>query len=278
MCISRRDAKIRERQSCYKNIVIRVRARAVTPRVAPAELENRFVNEGSEARPAFILRRVIGVVLYVGLFGILLFAPAGTLRWWRAWILLGVLLVVRIIGFLSMLRANRDLLRERSRLPVQKGQPLADKFLLPLFMAAFAGLVAFNSLDRFRFRLMAEPSSIVSAGGLLMFVAGWWLVTVALRTNAFAATVVRHQNERRHTVIDTGVYSVVRHPMYAGLIPVMVGMCLWLGSYAASLMVTIPIGILILRITIEERLLGQKLEGYGAYAAKVRSRLIAGIW
>lgn len=236
------------------------------------------MNEGSEVRPAFIIRPVIGVVLYVGLFGTLLFVPAGTLKWRRAWILLGVLFVARLLGVLSLLRVNRELLRERSKLPVQKGQPLADKILLPLFMAAFAGLVAFNSLDLFRLRLMAEPSSIVSAGGLLMFVAGWWVVTVALRTNAFAATVVRHQNERRHTVIDTGVYSVVRHPMYAGLIPVMVGMCLWLGSYAAALMVTVPIGILILRLTIEERVLGQKLEGYGAYAAKVRSRLIPGIW
>ena len=82
-------------------------------RVAPAELENRFVNEGSEARLAFILlRHVIGVVLYVGLFGILLFAPAGTLRWWRAWILLGVLLVVRIIGVERVSREPRPVARE----------------------------------------------------------------------------------------------------------------------------------------------------------------------
>ena len=232
----------------------------------------------SDTRPLTILRHVTGVVLYVLLFALLLFAPAGTLHWPRAWILLGVLLIVRLVAVVSVLRVNPTLLSERSRFPLQQGQPLADKILLPAFMAAFAGLIAFNALDRFRWRLTTPPNPLLSAGGLLLFVAGWWLVTLALRTNAFAATVVRHQDERQHAVIDTGVYRVVRHPMYAGMIPVMVGMCLWLGSYAAALLVTVPVGILILRIQIEEQLLRQKLDGYDKYAAKVRSRLIPGIW
>ena len=215
------------------------------------------MNEHSEARPQSIIRHLTGVVLYVVLFGILLFVPAWTLKWRRAWILLAVLLIVRTAGVVSVLRVNGGVLRERSKLPLQQGQPLADKLLLPLFMAAFAGLVAFNSLDLFRFHLMATPNAVVSAAGLVLFAAGWWLVTVALRTNAFASTVVRHQDERQHSLIDTGVYRVVRHPMYAGLVPVMVGMSLWLGSYAAALLAAVPIGILILRIAIEEQVLQQ---------------------
>ncbi len=70
--------------------------------------------------------------------------------------------------------------------------------------------------------------------GLLLFVGGWAIVTLALRENAFAAPVVKHQADRHQTVIDTGLYRVVRHPMYGGFIPVVVGMPLWLGSSSMS--------------------------------------------
>jgi protein-S-isoprenylcysteine O-methyltransferase Ste14 len=104
------------------------------------------------------------------------------------------------------------------------------------------------------------------------------MIALVLKTNAFAATVIRHQEERQHAVVDTGVYSIVRHPMYAGLVPVMVGMCLWLESYAAAFLVSIPVGILVLRIRLEERFLRRELKGYDEYAARVRRRLIPGLW
>ena len=194
------------------------------------------------------IRAITGVIGYVGLFACLLFLPAGTLNWWRAWVLLGVLFVARVSSTLSILRVNKALLIERSKLPLQKGQPLADKALLISFM------------------------------GLLLFVTGWWIIALVLKTNAFAATVIRHQEERQHAVVDTGVYSIVRHPMYAGLVPVMVGMCLWLESYAAAFLASIPVGILILRIRLEERFLRRELKGYDEYAARVRRRLIPGLW
>jgi protein-S-isoprenylcysteine O-methyltransferase Ste14 len=146
------------------------------------------------------------------------------------------------------------------------------------FMAATAGLVAFTALDVFRLHLLGRPLFAASLGGMLLFIGGNWIITSVLRTNAFAWIVVRHQAERGHTVVNTGVYRVVRHPMYAGLIPTQVGMCLWLQSYAAALLAVVPIGILVARIVLEERLLGGELEGYDAYMAKVRYRLIPGVW
>ena len=104
------------------------------------------------------------------------------------------------------------------------------------------------------------------------------MVALSLATNAFAVTVVRHQEERHHTVVDSGPYGVVRHPMYLGHVGVIVGMCLWLESYAAALAASVPIGILMLRIVLEERLLRQKLEGYDDYTTRVRWRLISGLW
>jgi protein-S-isoprenylcysteine O-methyltransferase Ste14 len=224
------------------------------------------------------MRLIAGIVAYVGLFAMLLFVPAGTVDWWRAWVLLGVLLVVRAATTASVVRVNRGLLVERSRLPIHGGQPLADRVLLIAFMSAFAALVAFCSLDVFRLHLMPPPPSVVSFLGILLFVAGWWIVALVLRTNAFAATVVRYQEERNHALVDSGVYAVVRHPMYAGLIPVLAGMCLWLQSYASALLALVPIGILAARIVLEERFLRRTLAGYDAYTARVRRRLIPGIW
>ena len=225
-----------------------------------------------------MLRQIVGVVFYTMLFVAFLFAPAGTLDWWRGWVFIVVLFVVGLVSTVGLYRVNRDLLVERSKLPVQPGQPLADKVLLLSFMASYAALVSFITLDVFRFHLMPGPGPVVAWLGLGLYLAGSWMVFVALRTNAFAAAVVRHQTERHHAVVDTGVYSYVRHPMYAGLAPLVVGMCLWLGSYAAALAALVPLGILAARIVLEERFLRRELEGYDEYTRRVRYRLIPGVW
>lgn len=224
------------------------------------------------------VRSIIGVMGYVALFAVLLFLPAGTFHWRRAWVLLTVLFVVRTVGALRLIRVDEGLLLERSKPPIQPGQPTLDKVLLLSVMATYAGLVAFAALDVFRLNWIGRPQPAISISGLILFVIGWWIVTLALETNKFAARVVRYQEERLHTVVDTGVYSIVRHPMYAGLVLVMVGMCLWLQSYAAALAAIIPGSILALRIVIEERLLRQELKGYEAYVSRVRHRLIPGLW
>jgi len=223
-------------------------------------------------------RAAAGIAAYVGLFALLLFVPAGTLDWWRARVLLGVLLVMRIVGTVGAIRVNPELLAERSGLPLHRGQPLADRVLLLSFMASFAALVAFCPLDVFRLRLLPRPPAAVSLAGLVLFAAGWWIIARVLRTNAFAVRVVRHQPERRQTLVDTGVYAVVRHPMYAGIIPVLVGMCLWLQSTAGALLALVPIAILAARIVLEERFLRRALPGYDAYTARVRWRLVPRLW
>ena len=114
--------------------------------------------------------------------------------------------------------------------------------------------------------------------GLALFAAGAALVLKALETNAFAVRVVRHQPERGHRVVDVGVYRVVRHPMYAGLCAVMIGVPLWLGSTLGLLCAIVPILVLALRIGVEERVLRAAVPGYPAYAQRVRNRLVPGVW
>jgi len=103
--------------------------------------------------------------------------------------------------------------------------------------------------------VLPSPPLFLANLGLVLFALGWMIKALALRANAFAVTVVRLQNERQHAVVDTGVYRVVRHPMYAGSPLVHVGLSLWVGSYTAVLFATIPLGLLMVRIGLEERFL-----------------------
>ncbi len=204
----------------------------------------------------------------VAIFGGLLFLPTRNLSWWRAWVFLGVVLVGAAASTVSVRLASRALLEERFKSPVQEGQPLADKIIVILLIATFVGVIAFIPIDVFRLHLMARPNRFVSSAGLVLFVAGWWVMTLALRANPFAAPVVKHQEDRRQVAIDSGLYSLVRHPMYAGAITLFVGMPLWLESYAATILASIPAGLLVLRIHIEERFLRRELPGYAAYARR----------
>jgi protein-S-isoprenylcysteine O-methyltransferase Ste14 len=225
----------------------------------------------------FALKLIYGVVMQTALFGVLLFVPARTVAWPRAWVfIVGVAVATAMTMF--YLRNREDLINERLKGPLQKGQPLVDKIVLNLFLASFCGVIIFIPLDVFRFHLTAEPGVWISLLGLGLIGGGWWLIALALHENTFAAPVVKYQQERHQGVIDSGVYSTVRHPMYAGGVPFIVGSCLWLGSYVAALLAVVPIAIIMLRIQIEERFLRQQLDGYQAYTERTRYRLIPFLW
>jgi protein-S-isoprenylcysteine O-methyltransferase Ste14 len=226
----------------------------------------------------FILRLIFGIILNVIIFGGLLFVPAGTLEWWRAGVFLGVIVVAAFVTMVTVFTSREDLLKERFKPPIQKGQPLSDKVVVLLLLTTFCGLVAFIPVDVFRLHLIRKPGPLISSVGLVLFVAGWWIISLAFRENAFAAPVVKHQEERHQTVVDTGVYSIVRHPMYAGAVLLLIGMPLWLESYAAALLASVPIGMLVVRIRIEERFLSRELPGYDTYTKRVRYRLIPFAW
>ena len=221
---------------------------------------------------------IAGLISNVAFYGLLLVVPAGTLHWWRAWVFLAVALVVTAVAVWRIARDNADLLSQRAREIVQKGQPLWDRILVILLVVSYVAQIIFIPLDVFRLHLMHKPGMLVSFFGLALFVAGWWIMTLAMKINPFAVPVVRLQEERHQRVIDTGVYAVVRHPMYAGFAPMAVGPALWLQSYAAALLAIVPIAVLAVRSVFEERFLKRKLKGYEAYTEKVRYRLIPFIW
>jgi protein-S-isoprenylcysteine O-methyltransferase Ste14 len=221
---------------------------------------------------------IAGVAFNVALYAVLLFVPAGTLHWWRAWVFLAITVAVMAMAIFSILPDNADLLSQRAKGIIQKGQPPWDRILVILLVVSFVGQILFIPLDVFRFHLMPKPGGLVSFLGFTLYVAGWWIMTLAMKVNPFAVPVVRLQEERHQRVVDAGIYAVVRHPMYAGFVPMVVGPALWLGSYTAALLAIVPIAVLAVRSVLDERFLKRELNGYHTYTEKVRYRLIPFVW
>jgi len=210
---------------------------------------------------------------------ILLLVSAGTLAWWRAWVLVGVMLVVRISSAVAVHRVNPALIEERAKLPIHGDQPRTDRLLVFAVLGmGFVGLPIIAGFDVFRWHVLSRPVPMISLLGLVVFTVGWVIKGLALRANAFATNVVRLQRERRHAVADTGVYRIVRHPFYAATPLVFVGLGLWLESYTTALLAAIPTSIVIVRLCLEERFLRRELPGYDQYAERVRYRLLPGVW
>ena len=223
-----------------------------------------------------VIARLLADALLVGS---LLFLSAGTLSWWRAWVLLAVLLIVRAAGAFVVQRVSPDLLRERAGLPVHRDQPWSDRVLLLAVLATgFLGLPVIAGLDAVRWHGSPPPPHWLSSLGLVLFALGWTVKNLALHANAYAVTVVRLQGERAQVVSDTGPYRIVRHPFYAADPLILVGLGLWLESYLAVLCAVLPTALMVARLVLEERFLRRELRGYTAYAERVRFRLVPGIW
>src|SRR5690242_12228253 len=223
-----------------------------------------------------VVARVIGDSVLVAL---LLFSAAHTLAWPRAWILLVAMLGTRLAGALAVYRAHPALMRERAALPIHDAQPVHDRVLvLAILATGFLGLPALAGLDVFHWRLLPPPAPLLADAGLLLFVLGWSLKSLALYANAFAIPVIRPQAERAQTVVDSGPYAVVRHPFYAADPLIFIGLSFWLESSAAALGALVPLALMMRRVQLEEHFLLATLPGYSAYARRVRFRLVPGVW
>jgi protein-S-isoprenylcysteine O-methyltransferase Ste14 len=223
--------------------------------------------------------RVLGGVIYAALiFAAIVLLPGRAWYWPRAWIFLVLTVVGTLATSIVLQVRSPGLLKERWGAPVQRGQPVRDRILVLLLVAGFCGSLAFASWDGHQRRLLPPPSLAVALAGLIVAALGWTLMSAAMLQNAFAAPVVKLQPERGQHVIDTGVYSLVRHPMYSGAALFMLGTAVWLGSWAGAIATLVPDVVMALRIVSEERFLAQGLPGYTAYRARVRWRLIPFVW
>ncbi len=199
------------------------------------------------------------------------FLPAGTLDYWQAWVYLAILLLPMCLVVAYFLKNEPELLERRMRLKEKEPEQKAIILLsYPFFLAAFL----LPGFDR-RFGWSAVPPRLVMAADVIVLVSYGFFFRV-MRENRFLSRVV--EVDRKQKVISTGPYAVVRHPMYAAVIPMYFFSPLALGSFWALVPAAFVPLILIARIFNEEKVLGRDLEGYTDYTRRVKYRLIPGIW
>lgn len=205
------------------------------------------------------------------LLGVLIFVPAGSLRFWQGWLLMGILFVPMFIAGLVMLARNPNLLRKRlNAKEEEKEQKTVVALSGLLFIAAFvvAGL-------NWRFQWIVLPDWAVWTAAAV-FLACYLLYAEVLRENTYLSRTIEVQENQK--VVDTGLYGIVRHPMYMATTLLFLAMPLVLASPISFLILLLYIPLIAKRIKNEESVLEEGLEGYKEYKTKVRYRMIPFIW
>ena len=214
-----------------------------------------------------IAKFIFGVVL----IGILVFLPAGTLSFLNGWLFMGILFVPMFLAGIVMMIKNPDLLRSRLEAKEKRQeQSVVIKLSGLMFLAGF--VVA--GLD-YRFGWLTLPKGVVM-GAVIAFVVAYVLYAEVLRENTYLSRTIKVQEGQK--VVDTGLYGVVRHPMYSATLILFLSMPLVLGSVFAFLIFLLYPLIIAKRIRDEEKFLEKELDGYIEYKQKVKYRLIPFIW
>lgn len=207
-------------------------------------------------------------------FGLMLFLAAGTFNYWRAWVFLVVYALSMWIFGIYLLRTNPLALQRRMRAgPAAETRMVQKVVIIGWYLSLVAMLVA-SALDH-RFGWSAVPTMICLVGDVLVAVARGGTMLVVIQ-NSYAAATVRV--EAGQTLVSTGLYGLVRHPLYTGNVILMVSIPLALGSYWGFVFVIPGLLVLALRIRDEEKLLHEGLDGYREYTQTVRYRLVPHLW
>lgn len=223
-------------------------------------MENSLLKEA-------LAKYITGLVIFL----LVLFVPAGTLHYWQGWLLTALLFAPMLLVGILLLRKNPALLRRRlNDKETESQQKQVVLMCMGMFLAAFilAGLHV-----RFGWRLLP---AWVSWTASVVFLIGYALYAEVIRENAYLSRVVEVQKDQK--VVDTGLYGLVRHPMYMATLLLFLAMPLVLGCAVSFLIMLLYIPVIMKRIRNEEQVLEQGLAGYREYREKVRYRLIPFLW
>lgn len=214
-----------------------------------------------------ILKFLLGFVFV----GLLIFVPAGTIEFWNGWLFMGILFIPMFFAGIVMMIKNPELLKKRlNAKEKQNEQNIVIKLSGCMFLAGFivAGL-------NFRFDWNMLPTA-VSTGAAVVFLLAYLLYAEVLRENTYLSRTIEIQENQK--VIDTGLYGIIRHPMYSATVLLFLAMPLVLGSLLSFVIFLAYPFIIAKRIKNEEMLLEKELDGYQEYKKKVKYRLIPFIW
>jgi protein-S-isoprenylcysteine O-methyltransferase Ste14 len=236
-----------------------------------------FMAALADSHPGLMRKFIRRTAVSLLVLGAILFGSAGTLDWPEAWIYLALAAVMSFGGGVWLARHDPDLLRERLGSLIQREQKGWDKALMAVMLALWIGWLALMGLDAVRFGWSEVPLALQAVGFALICV-GSYVVWLTLKANSYAAPVIKIQEARGHSVVTTGPYAYVRHPMYAGALLFIAGVPLLLGSWWGLVAGAGLILVIALRAVLEERTLTAELAGYADYASRVRYRLVPRLW
>lgn len=214
---------------------------------------------------AYLVPAIIMIVM-----GLVLFLPAGSLKFWPAWIWWSIISAMTLFITTYFLKRDPQLLSRRMKVKEKEQQP--DIIRILSFLSLFAYLVP--GID-YRYHWSAVPAWIIIAANVLVLL-GYVFIFLVFKENSYASTII--QVEKEQQVITTGPYAIVRHPMYTGLLMMQLFTPLALGSYWALIFALLFIPTIIFRIRKEEEVLLRDLPGYTNYCMKTRYRLIPSVW
>ena len=234
-----------------------------------ADVETRADPQASKPT-ALVGLAIAAMVVLAGL----LFVLARHLDWTLGWIYVGIIVVTVAINLACVRRWNPGLIRQR--VGFRRGSKTWDVVWLALFTAAVSAIYVVALLEP-RDEEWRAPGAAWLAG-LAIFAPGWALIIWSMVVNPFFEKTVRIQTDRGHRVIDSGPYAYVRHPGYVGFLGWILSTPLLLPSASAFLPALLVVILLVIRTALEDRTLHAELPGYAEYAARVRFRLIPGVW
>ncbi|HLZ62806.1 MAG TPA: isoprenylcysteine carboxylmethyltransferase family protein [Ktedonosporobacter sp.] len=223
------------------------------------------------------LKLLAGQMVFLFLvFALALFLSAGTLAWLAGWVYLVLFFSFVFAITFWLFRYNPDLLRERMTVS-RSDQKVWDRVFFALLQVVFLAWLILMPLDAVRFHWSQIPVWLQVAGAVIL-VASFPLFFLTFRENSFLSPMVRLQQDRGQTVVSTGPYHYVRHPMYAAALLFFLGTALLLGSGLGLLWGLLLACAVAIRAVLEERTLRAELPGYDAYMAQVKYRLIPYVW
>ena len=218
-----------------------------------------------------ILEAIIKFLLGIIFVGFLIFVPAGTVNYINGWLLMGLLFIPMFIAGIIMMFKSPDLLR--SRLNAKENEPEQKEVVALSGLMFLLGFIA-SGLD-YRFGWVQVPSFVVLISSVI-FVIAYLIYAEVLRENTFLSRTIEVQKEQK--LIDTGLYGIVRHPMYTATIFLFLSIPLILGSIISFVIFLVYPFIIIKRLKNEEEVLEKELKGYKEYKNKVKYRLIPFVW
>ena len=220
---------------------------------------------------------IVYIALWLGFTDLFLFIPAGDWRWPAGWAFTAEFALASYAATFWLAARDPGLLAERLKPPIQRDQAPWDRLFMLAAMIIFYGWMVLMALDARRFGWSRMPVAAQVLGAILIPL-GFAMVCRVFKENSFAAPVIKIQQARGQSVISTGPYALVRHPMYASALVYLVGMPLLLGSWWGLAALPFMVLGLSARVIGEERALRAGLKGYDDYSTKVRFRLVPFVW